>query len=171
MPLGINNHKTNFMTLQQNSKINNEHSKPESSSIYKNSKSAIKQINQNFSNLASKIKDGIESAKYKVTGSNMDALYNIKDSNISIKQNKKLENLKEIKTAFDKRFGENYGLASINKFNTTAENVSNQSKNNLSKNDLMEFQTDLIGIKNNISPQSFSEMTKSLNKLLADFDK
>jgi hypothetical protein len=88
MPLGIN--KTNFMTPQQNSKINNEHLKPESSSIYKNSKSAIKQIDQNFSNLASKIKYGIESAKYKVTGSNMDALYNIKDSNISIKQNKKI---------------------------------------------------------------------------------
>ncbi len=169
MPLGIN--KTNFMTPQQNSKINNEHLKPESSSIYKNSKSAIKQINQNFSNLASKIKDGIESAKYKVTGSNMDALYNIKDSNINIKQNKKLENLKEIKTAFVKRFGENYGPTSINKFNTTAENVSNQSKNNLSKNDLMEFQTDLFGIKNNISPETFKEITTSLNKLLADFEK
>jgi hypothetical protein len=169
MPLGIN--KTNFMTPQQNSKINNEHLKPQLSSIYKNSKSAIKQINQNFSNLASKIKDGIESAKYKVTGSNMDALYNIKDSNISIKQNKKLENLKEIKTAFFKRFGENYGPTSINRFNTIAKNVSNQSKNELSKNDLLEFQTDLIGIKNDITPQSYSEITKSLNKLLADFDK
>lgn len=85
------------MTPQQNSKINNEHLKPESSSIYKNSKSAIKQINQNFSNLASKIKDGIESAKNKVTGSNMDALYNIKDTNIHGKENKNAANLIAIK--------------------------------------------------------------------------
>lgn len=171
MPLGINNHKTNFMTPQQNSKINNEHLKSESASIYKNSKSAIKQINQNFSNLASKIKDGIESAKNKVTGSNMDALYNIKDTNIHGKESKKISYGSEIKTAFYESSKEKYSYEEINKFYSVADNVMNRSKNNLSKNDLQDFKADLIEIKNNISSQSFSEMTKSLNKLLADFDK
>lgn len=168
MPIGIN--KTNFLTPQQNSKLNNENIKSESNSVYKNSKSAIKQINQKLSNVSSRTTDLIKSAKNHISGSNMDALYNIKDSNINTKENKKLENLKEIKTAFVKRFGGDYGSTVINKFNSIAENVSNQSKNNISKNDLMEFQTDLIEIKNNISPRSFSEITKSLNKLLKSFD-
>ena len=47
----------------------------------------------------------------------------------------------------------------------------NRSKYNLNKNDLEKFKADLIEIKNNISPQSFSKITKSLNKLLEDFDK
>lgn len=164
MPLGIN--KTNFMTPQQNSKINNEHLKPESSSIYKNSKSAIKQINQNFSNLASKIKDGIESAKYKVSGSNMDALYNIKDTNIHGKENKNAVNLIRIKHEYRmKNLGDDYkGL--VENFNFIADRIFNKTEMKISKNDLKNFEKKLETIKDKITPEAYEAIKSKLNKLM-----
>jgi hypothetical protein len=164
MPLGIN--KTNFMTPQQNSKIKNEHLKPESSSIYKNSKSAIKQINQNFSNLASKIKDGIESAKYKVSGSNMDALYNIKDTNIHGKENKNAMNLITIKHEYRmKNLGDDYkGL--VENFNLIADRIFNKTEMKISKNDLKNFEKKLETIKDKITPEAYEAIKSKLNKLM-----
>ncbi len=164
MPLGIN--KTNFMTPQQNSKINNEHLKPESSSIYKNSKSTIKQINQNFSNLASKIKDGIESAKYKVSGSNMDALYNIKDTNIHGKENKNAVNLIRIKHEYRmKNLGDDYkGL--VENFNFIADRIFNKTEMKISKNDLKNFEKKLETIKDKITPEAYEAIKSKLNKLM-----
>jgi len=101
----------------------------------------------------------------------MDALYNIKDTNIHGKENKKISYGSEIKTAFYESSKEKYSHDEINKFYSVADNVMNRSKYNLNKNDLEKFKADLIEIKNNISPQSFSKITKSLNKLLEDFDK
>ena len=166
MPLGINNHKTNFMTPQQNSKINNEHLKPESSSIYKNSKSAIKQINQNFSNLASKIKDGIESAKYKVTGSNIDGLYNIKDTNIHGKENKNAANLIAIKHEYRmKNLGDD-NKGSVENFNIIADRIFNKTEMKISKNDLKNFEQKLKTIENKITPEAYAAIKNKLNKLM-----